>query len=164
MVNWIEEHQKDVDKFQKKIDEIDERLTGESSNRKIMKLEKEKEKFISKRDRSQHLKDRIVTGEINDTKGMKFANKMDSIGNKMQSTGKAMTKAGLHTTAAVWTPAIYLGYQAVKQSRKQPKNESVEQDLIELINEVEQAHKEGKITEDEKRGHIINFVDEFYKK
>lgn len=100
---------------------------------------------------------------VANSKWTKAAEKMDSIGNKMQSTGQSMTKVGLHVTGAVWTPAIYLGYQAVKQSRKQPKNESVEQDLIELVNEVEKAHKEGKITEDQKREYVLHFIDNYYR-
>lgn len=101
---------------------------------------------------------------IDDSAFTKLGNNLNKTGDALQSTGKGMVKAGAHTTAAVWTPALYVGYRGVKHLRNKPKNESVEQDLIELINEVEKAHKDGKITEEQKREYIINFVDEFYKK
>lgn len=106
---------------------------------------------------------RTYEDKLENSKWTKLANSMDKAGDAMQSTGRSMTKAGLHITGAVWSPVIYAGYQGVKHARKQPKNESVEQDLIELIKEVEQAHKDGKITEEQKREYIINFVDEFYR-
>src|SRR5699024_9631765 len=93
----------------------------------------------------------------------KIGNNLDKVGTSMQSTGKGMIKAGMHTTAAVWTPAIYLGYRGVKHVRNKPKNESVEQDLIELINEVEKAHKDGKITEAQKKEYVLDFVDNYYR-
>lgn len=93
----------------------------------------------------------------------KIGNNLDKVGTSMQSTGKGMVKAGMHTTAAVWTPAIYLGYRGVKHVRNKPKNESVEQDLIELINEVEKAHKDGKITEAQKKEYVLDFVDNYYR-
>ena len=94
----------------------------------------------------------------------KMGDNLEKTGNSLQSTGGKIAKVGMHTTGAVWTPVIYLGYQGIKHARKKPKNESVEQDLIELIKEVEQAHKDGKITEEQKREYIIDFVDNYYKK
>lgn len=165
MTDWVEEHQKDVDKYQTKINEVENQLNDpETSKRKMSKLEKEREKLIKKRDHSQYLKDRILTGEIEDSKWMKASNKLESAGNKMQSTGKKMTKAGLHTTGAVWSPLIYAGYQGVKHARNKPKNETPEQDLIELIKEVETAHKDGKIDEEQKRSYVLDFVDNYYRK
>lgn len=94
----------------------------------------------------------------------KMGNQAEKTGDAMQRTGKGMVKAGLHTTAVVWTPPIYLAYRGVKAARNKPKNESVEQDLIELVQEVEKAHKDGQITEEQKRDYIIDFVDNYYKK
>lgn len=100
---------------------------------------------------------------VANSKWTKAADKLESAGSKLQSAGDKMTKTGMHATGAVWSPVLYAAYQGHKLSKKQPKNESAEQDLIELINEVEQAHKDGKITEEEKREHIIGFVDNYYR-
>ncbi len=134
------------------------------------KNERRREKLIEKIELQKRLiddpalADQMHQQNIDNSIFTKMGKGMESTGGKMQSAGKGMVKAGLHTTGAVWTPAIYLGYQGIKHARKKPKNESVEQDLIELIKEVERAHKEGKITEEQKREYIIDFVDNYYKK
>lgn len=91
-----------------------------------------------------------------------LAAKTENAGNKMQQVGGSMQKAGLKTTAAVWTPAIYLGYKAVKKARS--NNGTPEGDLIELVKECEQAHKQGKIDEATMKEYIIEFVNNHYRK
>lgn len=91
---------------------------------------------------------------------MKFAGKLNGGGAKMQQVGSSMQKAGLKTTAAVWTPAIYLGYKAAKKI----KGKSPESDLVELVKECEEAHKQGKITEDEMKQYIVDFTLNEYRK
>ena len=92
-----------------------------------------------------------------------LANKTESTGQKLQQTGSKMTKVGLKTTAAVWTPPIFLGYLGVKAVKKN-KNSTPEDDLIELVKECKQAHKEGKIDEDTMKDYITDFVNEYYRK
>lgn len=163
-------HEKNIDKSKRKIEQYEKDLNKAfTSGRKKDKLQSWiDEEHANIEQQKQLIEDPGYAEElhqemINNSKWTKAANKAESVGNKMQSAGKTMTKAGLHTTAAVWTPAIYLGYQAVKQSRKQPKNETPEQDLIELINEVEKAHKDGKINEQQKKEYVIDFVDNYYR-
>lgn len=91
-----------------------------------------------------------------------LAKKTEDTGNKLQQVGGAMQKAGLKTTAAVWTPAVYLGYKAVKKNKD--KNGTPESDLITLIKECEQAYKEGKIDETTMKEYITDFVNNYYRK
>ena len=134
------------------------------------KNERRREKLIEKIELQKRLiddpalADKMHQQNIDNSIFTKMGKGMESTGDNIQSAGKSMVKGGLHATGAVWTPVIYLGYQGIKHARKKPKNESVEQDLIELIKEVEQAHKDGKITEEQKREYIIDFVDNYYKK
>ncbi|GKV65496.1 MULTISPECIES: BREX-1 system adenine-specific DNA-methyltransferase PglX [unclassified Sporosarcina] len=88
------------------------------------------------------------------------ASKTTATGEKLQQTGKAMQKAGLKTTAAVWTPAVYLGYKAVKSV----KGRSPESDLVALVKECEEAHAAGKITEEQMKQYIIDFTNNYYRK
>lgn len=88
------------------------------------------------------------------------SNQLETKGAALQETGKSMQKAGLKTTAVVWTPAIYLGYKAVKSV----KGKSAESDLVTLVKECEQAHAEGKITEAEMKEYVVSFVDNYYRK
>lgn len=88
------------------------------------------------------------------------ASKTASTGEKLQKTGKSMQKAGLKTTAAVWTPGIYLGYKAVKKV----KGKSPESDLVSLVKECEEAHAAGKITEEQMKEYIIDFTNNYYRK
>ncbi|MCJ0932562.1 hypothetical protein MST22_15550 [Virgibacillus halodenitrificans] len=89
------------------------------------------------------------------------AKKTESTGQKFQETGKAMQKAGLKTTAAVWTPAIYVGYKVIKKQRN--KNETPEQELISLIKECEQAYKSKQIDEETMKSYIADYVNNHYR-
>lgn len=91
-----------------------------------------------------------------------LAKKTEDTGQKLEETGKKMVRTGMKTTAITWTPAIYLAYKGVKKIRK--KNGTPEQDLIELIKECEQAHKEGEIDEETMKEYITEFVNEYYRK
>ncbi|MBZ5203210.1 hypothetical protein HU147_18565 [Planomicrobium chinense] len=86
--------------------------------------------------------------------------KLETGGAQLQQTGKSMQKAGLHTTAAVWTPVIYAGYRVAKSV----KGKSPESDLVSLVKECEQAHAEGKITEEQMKEYIIDFTNNYYRK
>lgn len=88
------------------------------------------------------------------------SNKLETKGAALQETGKSMQKAGLKTTAVVWTPAIYAGYKIAKNV----KGKSAESDLVTLVKECEQAHAEGKITEAEMKEYVVSFVDNYYRK
>lgn len=88
------------------------------------------------------------------------SNKLETKGAALQETGKSMQKAGLKTTAVVWTPAIYAGYKIAKNV----KGKSAESDLVTLVKECEQTHAEGKITEAEMKEYVISFVDNYYRK
>lgn len=160
----IEKHKKNIEKLTK---QQSGRFMNESKKQQLQdKIDNENymiSLYNDLKNGDESAADKLHQAFIDNSKWTRAANASESIGNKMQSAGKSMTKAGLHTTAAVWTPAIYLGYQAVKQSRKQPKNETPEQDLIELINEVEKAHKDGKINEQQKKEYVIDFVDNYYR-
>lgn len=133
------------------------------------KNERRREKLIEKIEMQKRLiddpalADKMHQQNIDNSIFTKMGKGMESTGDKMQSAGKGMVKGGLHATGAVWTPVIYLGYQGIKHVRNKPKNESVEQDLIELINEVEKAHKDGKITEAQKKEYVLDFVDNYYR-
>lgn len=146
-----------------KIRKMEEKLNKTKNERRREKLI-EKIEFQKRLIDDPALADKMRQESIDNSAFTKMGKGMESTGGKMQSAGKGMVKGGLHATGAVWTPVIYLGYQGIKHARKKPKNESVEQDLIELIKEVEQAHKDGKITEEQKREYIIDFVDNYYKK
>lgn len=87
------------------------------------------------------------------------SNKLETNGAKLQDTGKAMQKAGLKTTAVVWTPVIYAGYKAVKSV----KGKSPESDLVELVKECEEAHKQGHITEEQMKEYIVDFTINHYR-
>lgn len=88
------------------------------------------------------------------------SNKLETNGAKMQETGKAMQKAGLKTTAIVWTPVIYAGYKVAKNV----KGKSAESDLVTLIKECEQAHADGQITEEQMKEYILDFANNYYRK
>lgn len=88
------------------------------------------------------------------------SNKLETKGAQLQETGKSMQKAGLKTTAVVWTPAIYAGYKIAKNV----KGKSAESDLVTLVKECEQAHADGKITEVEMKEYVVSFVDNYYRK
>jgi len=160
----IERHQSLADKYSK---QLEKKRLSERKRKQLEQLRDENlewvqdyERVIEDPSHAEIIKQKHVDNSI----FTKMGKGMESTGGKMQSAGKGMVKGGLHATGAVWTPVIYLGYQGIKHARKKPKNESVEQDLIELIKEVEQAHKDGKITEEQKREYIIDFVDNYYKK
>ncbi|WP_037592507.1 hypothetical protein [Sporosarcina sp. D27] len=89
-----------------------------------------------------------------------IAKKSEETGAKLQQTGKTMQKAGLKTTAVMWTPAIFLGYKAIKSV----KGKSPESDLVTPVKECEQAHAGGKITEEQMKEYIIDFTDNYYRK
>lgn len=89
----------------------------------------------------------------------KVAEKTTTTGEKLQRTGNSMTRVGLKTTAAVWTPAVFGAYKVGKALKDKPK----EDDLITVIKECQQAHKDGKITEDEMKQHILEFTNNYYK-
>ena len=89
-----------------------------------------------------------------------MSNKLETNGAKMQETGKAMQKAGLKTTAIVWTPVIYAGYKVAKNV----KGKSAESDLVTLIKECEQAHADGQITEEQMKEYIVDFTNNYYRK
>jgi len=160
-----------IKEAKEKIEEIDEQLSdpnlGEWKKKHLDKKKKNKLEFIEYQTalkEDPEYAEKLHQKYINESKFTNLGDKFESAGEKMQNVGSKMTKAGLHATGAVWTPVIYAGYHTVKQARKKPKNESIEQDLIELIQEVEQAHNDGKITEEQKRAYVIDFVDNFYKK
>ncbi len=105
-----------------------------------------------------------------ESKLIKFGDKMGEFGESLSEKGKKMQKAGLHTTAAVWTPALYLGYRAVKKNGKKDNDKNAviadstpEQDLIKLIQECEQAHKDGKIDEEKMKEYIMDFTNNYYR-
>lgn len=89
----------------------------------------------------------------------RLAEKSTTTGEKLQRTGNSMTRVGLKTTAAVWTPAVFGAYKVGKALKDKPK----EDDLITVIKECQQAHKDGKITEDEMKQHILEFTNNYYK-
>ncbi|MGH2319384.1 hypothetical protein ACRC6Q_16715 [Planococcus sp. SE5232] len=120
--------------------------SGTLSPREIKKLEKEIAKIEKMNKKSE-----FWAG---------IAAKADSGGSKMQETGKAMQKAGLKTTAIVWTPVIYAGYKAVKSV----KGKSPESDLVSLVKECEEAHADGHITEERMKEIIIDFTNNYYRK
>lgn len=162
--------EKKMAKIQKVIDKLEKQKDGAFvSESKKAKLQNS----IDEKVFEQNLIERSITDEsaqkelydfyVNNSVFTKIGNNLDKTGDALQSTGNSMVKAGAHTTAAVWTPALYVGYRGVKHLRNKPKNESVEQDLIELINEVEKAHKDGKITEAQKKDYVLDFVDNYYR-
>ncbi|SDX64807.1 hypothetical protein [Salimicrobium album] len=90
-----------------------------------------------------------------------LADKVESTGEAMQRTGKSMTKAGMKTTAITWTPVIYGGYKAVQHSKK--KNQTPEQELMDLVKECEQAYKDKKIDEATMKHYITDYVENYYR-
>jgi hypothetical protein len=148
-----------LDKIKQMEEKLEKTKNGRRREKLIEKIEMQKSLIDD-----PELADKMHREAVDSSAFTKIGNAAEKTGDKIQSAGKGMVKAGLHTTGAVWTPLIYLGYQGVKHARKKPKNASVEQDLIELIQEVEKAEKDGKITEEQKRGYIIDFVDNYYKK
>lgn len=160
----IEKHEKNIEKLMKQQNGM---FVNENKKRQLQeKIDKENYMIslyndLKNGDESARVK--LQDAYTQDSVFTKIGNNLDKTGDSLQSTGKSMVKAGMHTTAAVWTPAIYLGYRGVKHVRNKPKNESVEQDLIELINEVEKAHKDGKITEAQKKEYVLDFVDNYYR-
>lgn len=166
----IEFHEKNIEKSRRKIEQYEKDLNKALiSGRKKDKLQSwivEENDKIEKQKRlieDPGYADQLLEEMTENSKFTKIAKELEKTGDALQSTGKGMVKAGAHTTAAVWTPALYVGYRGVKHLRNKPKNESVEQDLIELINEVEQAEKDGKITEAQKKEYILDFVDYYYR-
>lgn len=164
-------HEKHIDKSKRKIAQYEKDLKKAlTSGRKKDKLQSWIDEENDKIEQQKRLiadpgyADQLQEEMSENSKFTKIAKNLEKTSEQMQSVGKGMTKAGGHITGAVWSPIIYAGYQGIKHARKQPKNESIEQDLIELIQEVEKAHNDGKITEEQKRDYIINFVDEFYKR
>ena len=158
-------------KYQAKADKFNKQLEKKRlSDRKRAELEQLRDENLEWVEDYQKViedpshADVIYQKHVDNSIFTKMGNTADKTGDRLQSAGKGMVKAGLHTTGAVWTPVIYAGYQGVKHFRNKPKNESIEQDLIELVQEVEQAHKDGEITEKQKREYIIDFVDNYYKK
>ena len=160
----IEKHEKNIEKLMKQQNGM---FVNENKKRQLQeKIDKENYMIslyndLKNGDESARVK--LQDAYTQDSVFTKIGENLDKTGDALQSTGKGMVKAGAHTTAAVWTPAIYLGYRGVKHLRNKPKNESVEQDLIELINEVEKAHKDGKITEAQKKEYVLDFVDNYYR-
>lgn len=103
---------------------------------------------------------------VNNSKWTKMANTIDSTANKMDSVGRKMQKAGLKTTAIVWTPVLYGGYKVGKAAfgkDKQTTNNTPEQEFIGLINECEQAYKDGKIDESTMKFYIQDFANTKYR-
>lgn len=88
-----------------------------------------------------------------------ITNKLEKTGGDLQRVGGSMQRAGLKTTAAVWTPAVYVGYKAVKKV----KGKSPESDLVALIKECEEAHKKGDITEEQMKEYVTDFVNRYYR-
>src|SRR5690625_5191498 len=131
------------------IEELKDRLNKEDLNKKEVKNIEKQIKRLEKMNKKSKFWGNLAT-------------KSGNAGQKLQSTGKSMQKAGLKTTAAVWTPAIYLGYKGVKKLRN--KDSTPESDLISLIKECEQAHKDGKIDEETMEEYITDFVNNYYRK
>lgn len=162
--------QKQIDKLQPKVDEYDKQLDDPKlSDRRRAKLEEKKQKIVDKIEMHERIKidpsyaDELQRQYTENSIFTKAGKKMERTGAAFDKAGRGMVKAGLHTTGAVWTPVIYAGYQGIKHARKKPKNETPEQDLIELIKEVEKAQKDGKIDEAQKREYILDFVDNYYR-
>lgn len=88
----------------------------------------------------------------------------------LDKAGRATAKVGLHATGIVWTPVLYGGYTVGKALLSKDKKDSVnnnditpEQEFIGLINECEQAFKEGKIDEDTMKFYIRDFANTKYR-
>lgn len=103
---------------------------------------------------------------IENSRWTKAGNALENAGNKMDSVGRKMQKAGLKTTAIVWTPVLYGGYKIGKSAfgkDKTANNNSPEQEFIGLINECEQAFKDGKIDEATMKFYIQDFANTKYR-
>jgi len=138
-----------ITKLENRIRKMEEKLQDESlTPRQRRKLEKE-------------LKSNQKTLK-SAKKWMKRGNWLKEKGDKLQSTGKKMTRAGLHVGGATWTPVIYAGYRVIKKNRDNSK--TPEQELIDLVKECEQAYKEGKISEEQLKHYIADYVNEHYRK
>lgn len=127
------------------IEKLEEKLNEDLTKREKKKIEKEitkNKKYIEKSAFWQNL-----------------ADKAETTGNKLQNVGGKMQKVGLKTTAAVWTLALYGAYKVGKSLKNKPK----EDDLIKFIKECQTAYKDGKITENEMKEHILTFTNNYYK-
>lgn len=142
-----------IEERKAEIEELEERLNNEKLNaRETRKIEKQIKKLKKMNKKSE------FWGNL--------ATKSEETGQKLQRTGKSMQKAGLKTTAITWTPVIYAGYKGVKKIRDKNNadNSTPESDLISLVKECEQAHKEGKIDTDTMKEYITDFVNNYYRK
>lgn len=136
--------------------------------------------------RTNVLKERLATEDLNEkeiteidkelkqyAKGVKqsqfwggLGDKFQSGGEKLERTGKKIQKAGYHTTAAVWTPALYVGYRVIKKNKKDKTNDAItspEEHLINFIKECEQGYKDGKIDEETMKKYIVDFTNNYYR-
>lgn len=102
-----------------------------------------------------------------ESKLIRFGDKMGEFGESLGRKGDAMKKAGLHTTAAVWTPALYVGYRVIKKNNEVEAPiapiDSPEDHLIAFIKECEQGYKEGKIDEDTLKEYVVDFTNNYYR-
>lgn len=168
--------QKNIDKYQAEADKLEKELSKNIRKGKREKLEAEYSAALENLEDRRKLYDDpdyidvIHQKYIDNSIFTKVGNASGAIGENLKNTGESIQdsgrsalRGGLHATGAVWAPPIYLGYQAIKQSRKKPKNKTQEQDLIELIQQLEAAEKDGKINEEQKREFIISFVDDYYR-
>lgn len=133
------------------IEKMKDRLANEDlNNRDAKKLEKQ----IKKAEKS--LKSANFWTDL--------GNKTTSAGEKLEKTGKSVQKAGLHTTAAVWTPALYVGYRVIRKNKdKGATITSPEDHLINFIRECDQGYKEGKIDEETMKKYIVDFTNNYYR-
>lgn len=142
-----------IEKMKYQTDTLKERLATENlSEKEIDEIDKELKQYAKG----------IRQSSFWDGLGTKF----ESAGERLEKTGKKLTKAGLHTTAAVWTPPLYIGYRLIKKNKKNNKNVSInspEDHLIAFIKECEQGYKDGKIDEETMKEYIVDFTNKYYR-
>lgn len=142
-----------IEQTRLEIEKMKERLANEDlNNRDAKKLEKQ----IKKAEKS--LKSANFWTDLGE--------KTTTAGEKIGDVSKSVRKAGYHTTAAVWTPALYVGYRVLKKNKSDNSTSinSPEEHLISFIKECEQAHKDGKIDEGKMKEYIIDFTNTYYRK
>lgn len=161
----IQKHEKNIEKLMK---QQNGKFVNEIRQQQLQDKINEEQYMISLYERildgDDSARDELHQAFVDRSAFTKASKNFEVAGDKLQSAGKDMMKFGMHATGAVWAPPVYLAYQGIKHARKKPKNETIEQDLIELVQEVEKAHKDGNITEEQKRDFIIDFVENYYKK
>lgn len=180
-IKRIERHEKIIQRIEKQIEFLDKQLAKYPEGPVYKSNMKRKQKQLDKIQMQKNLiadpnlAQKIFQERVDNNVFTKAGNNIDKAGKSMKTFSDKMTKVGMHTTGAVWTPVLYVGYQGIKKSRKNKKEKEFQEDvrfyketrgtdsvIAGLATECEEAYKDGKIDKAQFKHFLNDYIDNMY--